>query len=87
MLDVSDKAKAFLSELLVQRAEPAHVFRPLRQAGGFKMNFEAAADGDVVFQHEETTILAVAADLADELNGTIDRQDNAEGPRLVLVRR
>ena len=87
MLDVSEKAKAFLNELLPQRPDPTHIFRLLRQAGGFKMNFEAAADGDVVFQHEDTNILAVAADLADELNGTIDRQDAADGPRLVLVRR
>ena len=87
MLDVSEKAKAFLNELLTQRADPTHVFRLMRQAGGFKMNCEAAADGDIVYQHEETNILAVAADLADELNATIDRQDNAEGPRLVLVRR
>lgn len=87
MIDVSDRAKAFLNDLLDQRPEPAHIFRLLRAAGGFKMNFEAAADGDVVFKHEDTDILAIAMDLAEEMNATIDRQDSPEGPRLVMVRR
>ena len=87
MIEVSEKAKAFLNELLEQRPEPTLIFRLLRAAGGFKMNFEAAADGDVVFKHEDTDILAIAMDLAEEMDATIDRQDTPEGPRLVIVRR
>lgn len=86
MIEVSEKAKSFLNDLLAQRPEPNHIFRLSRQAGGFSVSFENAADGDLLFKHDETTVLAIATDLADELDGTIDRQDSSEGPKLVIVR-
>lgn len=86
MLQVSDSAKSLLKELLDERTDATHVFRLSKEGEGFGLRFDAPDESDVMFQHEETAVLAVAADVADSLEGvTIDREDPPEGPRLVLV--
>ncbi len=86
MLQVSDDAKSLLKELLEERSEATHVFRLAKEGEGLGLRLDAPAEGDVMFQHEETDILAVAAEVADALEGvTIDREDSPEGPRLVLA--
>lgn len=86
MLQVSESAKSLLKELLDERTEPTHVFRLSKEGESFGLRFDAPAEDDVMFQHEETEVLAVAAEVADDLEGvTIDREDSPEGPRLVLA--
>lgn len=86
MLQVSDNAKALLKDLLDERPEPTHVFRLSKEGESFGLQFDAPVEGDVMYQHEDTDVLAVAADVVDGLEGvTIDREDSPEGPRLVLV--
>jgi hypothetical protein len=86
VFEVSEKARSLLKELLPQRPEPEQVFRLSRQSGAFGLRFDIPSEGDVLIEHEEETILAISPELADSLVGTIDREDSAEGPRLVLVR-
>jgi hypothetical protein len=83
---MSDRAKAFLKDLLPQRPEPDQVFRLARVGTGFGLRFEAPKEDDVVFEHEDEQILAVSNELMERLDGTIDREDSTDGTRLVLVR-
>jgi hypothetical protein len=83
---MSDRAKAFLKELLPQRPEPEQVFRLARAGSGFALRFDEPKEDDMVFEHEDEQILAVSLELMDRLDGTIDREDSTDGPRLVLVR-
>ena len=86
MLQVSDNAKSLLKDLLQERPEPTHVFRLSKEGESFGLRFDAPAQDDIMFQHEEKDVLAVAADVAEGLGDvTIDREDSPEGPRLVLV--
>ena len=86
MLQVSDNACLLLKELLDDRPESDQVFRLSKMDDGFELQLGAAAEGDVMFQHDESDVLAVAAEVAETLEGlTIDREDSTDGPRLVLV--
>lgn len=86
MLQVSDSAKSLLNELLEKRSDPTHVLRLSKDGEGFGLGFDAAVEGDTMFDHEGTAVLAVAADVADSLEGvTIDQEDTPEGPRLVFA--
>jgi hypothetical protein len=42
-------------------------------------------DGDVVYEANGEAILALPPELASRLDSTIDIDETAEGPRLVLV--
>ncbi len=86
MLQVSDNAKALLNEMLEGRPDEAQIFRLARKGEGFELTLEVPAQDDVLFQHGEAHVLAVASDVAESLDGlTIDREDTVDGPRLVLV--
>ena len=85
MLEVSERAKSLLKDLLPQSPEPGQLFRLARQGSGFALRFEEPVEDDVVFAYEDVTVLAVSAELARNMRGTIDREDSADGPRLVLV--
>ncbi len=88
MLQVSDNAKSLLKDLLDKRSDPTHVLRLSKEGESLELRFDVPAEGDVVFQHEETDVIAVASDVADSFEGvTIDRKDSPEGPRLEMVKR
>ncbi|OGO50028.1 MAG: hypothetical protein A2148_02955 [Chloroflexi bacterium RBG_16_68_14] len=83
---MSEDAKSLLSELLEGRAESAQVFRLAKKGDEFELSFEIPTEGDVLFQHGEADVLAVAPDVAETLEGlSIDLVETEESPRLVLV--
>ena len=87
MLQVCDSARSLLKDSLEERSDPSHVFRLSKEGEKFALRFDVPAEQDVMFQHEGTDVLAVAADVADSLEGvTIDRQDSPQGPKLVLAK-
>lgn len=86
MLPVSEDAKSLLSELLQGQAESAQIFRLSKKDEGLELSLENPTEGDVLLQHGEADVLAVAPDVAGTLEGlTIDCVDTQDGPRLVLV--
>jgi len=86
MLEVSDSARSLLKELLEERTDPAHIFRLSKDGDAFGLRFDVPAEGDIMFQFEDTDVLAVAGDAAETLDAfTIDREESPEGPRLTLV--
>ncbi len=87
MLQVSDSARSLLKDLLEERKDPAHVFRLSQDGEDFGIGFDAPVSGDVMFQFEDTDVLAVAVDAAEALDGIrMDREDSPDGARLVLIK-
>lgn len=86
MLQVTDDAKSLLKDLLGARPADSDVIRLSKEDDKFRLRFEPAAEGDTVFNHEGTDVLAVAPDIAGDMEDlTIGMEDTADGPRLSLV--
>ena len=86
MLQVSERARSLLSELLDDRPATEQIFRLSKSGDGYTLDLSEAAEGDVMFRHDEADVLAVSPDVVETLDGlTIDREDSPGGPRLLLV--
>jgi hypothetical protein len=87
MITVTDGAREYLHGAASGLAEN-ECFRLARSVGGkIALVTGLPVDSDVTFEHEKTTVLAVEAELAEDLKGrTVDIEEKEEGKKgLVLV--
>ena len=88
MLQVSAAALSLLKDALeAERTEDARLFRLDVSDEQLVLNLDEAQHDDVQFEHDGTPVLATPRELADHLlsETTIDLENTAEGPKLVLV--
>lgn len=86
MLSVTDKALEFLAALVdrAQVSEGAAVRIVARQEG-WGIEMDQPGPEDETFEHEERTVLILAASVAETLqDNTLDVHDTPEGLRLQL---
>ena len=90
MLNVTDAATAYLSELLSTAEAPEDVavrfvYESKGESKGFQMRTDSEQPGDTTFEHEGRTVLIMEEQIADLLvDRTLDIHDAGTGPRLVL---
>ena len=86
MLNVTDAATAYLSELLSAAEAPAGVaVRFVYESQGFQMQTGSEQPGDATFDHEGRTVLVMEEQVANLLaDRTLDIHDAGTRPRLVL---
>jgi hypothetical protein len=86
MLQISDVAKEMLKDSLDHEGgKPGDVYRLVIVEDRLGLSLGQAEEGDVVYEQEGAAILAMPPELANELDSTIDIDETANGPRLVLV--
>jgi hypothetical protein len=85
MLQITEEAKTTLKQSLEGTGPEGHVFRLGRQGSELAMGIGGAEDGDTLYDLDGEPVLAVPADLAEELDATIDVQQTNEGAKLVLT--
>ena len=86
MLQVSESARSLLKDILDAQPESNQIFRLDKGMNGLELSLADPVEGDVLFQHDESDVLAVSSEVAESLDGlTIDCEESPEGPRLVLV--
>ncbi|MBL7124871.1 MAG: hypothetical protein ISS51_02095 [Dehalococcoidales bacterium] len=89
MLTVTESAKQLLKETLTAHSDDPKVALRLtfNPPGEFGIALDREAEGDQVVEHEDTKVLLVASELAPVAEGvTLDVQDTADGPKLVLLK-
>ena len=89
MLTVTESAKQLLKKTLRSHSDdPEAGLRLSMDSGGqLEMVIDSEAEGDQVVEHEGAKVLLVAPELAPALEGvTLDIQDTADGPKLVISR-
>ena len=86
MLQISDGAKALLKESLGgETSEPGQMYRLIVVEDKLALGLGNAEEGDIVYEQDGTAVLATPEELVQQLDSTIDVDNTAEGPRLVLV--
>jgi len=88
MLGVTDRAREELKRLLTDRTDHPDVGLRLTvgDSGGLRLGLDTEMPGDRVVVEEGLKVLLVEQELADSLLGTsLDVEDTAEGPELVIV--
>jgi hypothetical protein len=86
MLQISELAKEILKDSLDQAShETGDVYRLVVMEDRLGLSLGKPEDGDVVYEANGEAILALPPELASRLDSTIDIDETAEGPRLVLV--
>lgn len=88
MLTVTQSAKELLKDKLVAHTDdPETGLRLTVEAGQLGLVLDREQEGDQVVEHEAAKVLLVAPELAPVVDGiTLDVQDTAEGPKLVVSR-
>ena len=88
MIAVTERAKRELKRMLAEKVDnPLALLRLTSSHEGLGLMVDVEMPGDKVIKHENAKILAVEQVLADSLGGvTLDVEDAAEGPELVLVK-
>jgi len=87
MLTVTDSAKQLLKETLSAHTDDPEIGLrlELKPPGQLGIVLDREAEGDQVVEHEGTKVLLVAPELAPAVDGiTLDVQDTADGPKLVV---
>jgi Fe-S cluster assembly iron-binding protein IscA len=88
MANVTEGAKQELGRILASaKADDSEVcLRLVMGAGGqLSLVLDRETEGDQVVEHEESKVLLIGQELAMPLESvTIDCQETAEGPRLVI---
>jgi Fe-S cluster assembly iron-binding protein IscA len=86
MLSVTDGALEHLATVLANPDVPdGTVIRCVVEGENLALVTDAEEPGDVIFQHEERTVLVVAKDLSDALDGReFDVDATEEGTGLML---
>jgi Fe-S cluster assembly iron-binding protein IscA len=90
MLTVTESAKQLLKEMgRAHSGNPEACLRLSVDSGGqFGLTLDSESEGDQVVDHEGAKILVVTPGLATALEGnTLDVQDTAEGPKLVISKK
>jgi hypothetical protein len=84
MLTVTETAGQHLSQVLEQAPGNA-VVRFIPQENGLAMHLDNVREGDLTFEHEDKTVLALEPRVAEALaDRTLDVQPTEEGPQLAL---
>lgn len=89
MLTVTESAKQLLKETLQAHTDDLEVGLRLSpgEPGQLGLVLDGEAEGDQVVEHEGAKVLLVASELAPAVDGvTLDIQDTADGPKLVVSR-
>lgn len=89
MIAVTDGAKDMLKGILTANVDnPLAVLRlTVTESGGLGLGIDVEKLNDRVVEHEGSTLLVVAEELADSLVGiTLDIEDTPEGPQLAVYR-
>ncbi len=86
MLNASDAACAFISELLTAEGAPDEsAVRIAIEENELSMKLDEEEPGDETFLHEGKTVLLVDAEMSQILDGkTLDVEDTEEGPKLTV---
>lgn len=87
MLTVTESAKQLLKETLLAHSDDpeAGLRLSITPPGQFGIVLDSEAEGDQVVEHEGAKVLLVAPELAPVVEGiTLDVQDTADGPKLVV---
>ena len=85
MLQITDEARTTLKNALDGAAQEGHVFKLDRDGEDLAVSIGEAEASDEVFELNGEPVLAVSAELCEELDATIDVEHTTEGTRLVLV--
>jgi Fe-S cluster assembly iron-binding protein IscA len=88
MLTVTDGARKQLKEILSGKVDnPLAGLRLTHSSPGeFALNVDIELPCDQVVEHEGSKVLLVEQALADSLDGvTLDVQDTADGPELIVL--
>ena len=89
MLTVTESAKELLKDKLVAHTDDPEIGLrlELKPPGQLGLVVGREAEGDQVVEHEGLKVLLVAPELAHVVDGiTLDVQDTADGPKLVVSR-
>jgi len=89
MLTVTEGAKKLLKETLLAHSDDpeAGLRLSMQPPGQFGVVLDSEAEGDQVVEHEGSKVLLVASELAPVVDGiTLDVQDTADGPQLVVLK-
>lgn len=90
MLTVTESAKELLTETLLANTDDPEIslrltLLTLEPPGQLGLVLDREAEGDQVVEHEGAKVLLVASELAAVMDGiTLDVQDTADGPKLVV---
>jgi Fe-S cluster assembly iron-binding protein IscA len=90
MLTVTESAKQLLKGMLQTHSDDPEASLRLSADpdGRFGIALDSEAEGDQVVEHEGAKVLLVASTLAPMLEEvTLDVQDTAEGPKLVMSKK
>ncbi len=87
MLNASDAACAFISELLTASEAPDEsAVRFVLEENQLSMKLDEKKPGDETFDHDGKTVLLVDAEMSQVLDGkTLDVEDTEEGPQLMMT--
>lgn len=86
MLNASDAACAFISDLLTSSDAPDDsAVRFVIEENNLSMKLDEEKPGDESFHHEGKTVLVVDAEMSQILDGkTLDVEETEEGPQLTM---
>ncbi len=88
MIDVTERAKKELKDILTQNVEHPEACLRLRtnEQGQLGLGIDIAMPGDEVVEYEGSKLLLVESELAGSLeNLAIDVEECAEGSQLVII--
>jgi len=87
MIDVTERAKQELKKILSSKVDnPLAGLRLSTSGGQFAFSIDVEMPGDQVVEYEGSKVLLVEGELATRLEGhTLDIEDTADGPGLVLL--
>ncbi len=86
MFVLTDTARAFLSKLLDQaRAPEEAAARVVHEEEGLTLSIDHPQEGDETFEYEGRTVLLLAPQVAETLDGrTLDVVEGEDGPTLAV---
>ncbi len=89
MIGVTERAKKELKRILTENVDNPQAGLRLtsEESGQLGLGIDIETANDQVVKHEDSKVLIVENGLADSLKGiTLDVDDTAEGPKLVIVK-
>jgi len=87
MIDVTERAKQEFKKILSAKVDnPLAGLRLITSGDQFAFNIDVEMPGDQVVEYEGSKVLLAEGELATRLKGhTLDIEDTADGPGLVLL--
>jgi hypothetical protein len=81
MLQISTEAKTMLADGL----DEGQVYRLVIAEDQFALSVGSVVEGDTIYELDGVPVLSTPAEIAGQLDSTIDVEDTPEGARLVLL--